>query len=475
MTLDAFSSAVAMRKALSSSDLSPVELLEIHAQRIERHNPALNAIVIGDLDHAREAARSADVSTPLGGLPMTIKDVMNVKGLPSTGGGAMPLGNIAQADARSVAKLRAAGAVIMGKTNTPTFAADWQTTNPLFGVTNNPWDLARTPGGSTGGGAAAVAAGLSPLELGSDIGGSIRIPASFCGIYGHKPSEGIVPRSGGFASPYTNAATGLAVWGPLARDPRDLEMALDCLVGPDLGFEPAWRVDLPPARHERLADFRVAMLPMPDWPPVQREIADAMASLASDLARYGVSVREANPEGWGDMQAIYRTYRSTMFAITSAGWSDERRAQELADADANEDAFAVADKLGMAASAGQYIAWFGERERYRHAYRRFFEDVDVLICPVAPVLAFPHDERPWLARRLDVDGEAIDYLHICFFSGLATLCGQPSTAFPCGLSADGLPVGLQAIGPFLEDRTPIRFAACLAAERGGFQPPEGYH
>ena len=220
MTLDALSTACAMRDALKAGEMSAPELVELHADRIERFNPALNAIVIESVAQARQEAGSADPASPLAGLPVTIKDIFDVAGLPNTvGGAAMPEDCVVDRDARSVARLRDAGAVVLGKTNSPPYAGDWQTTNEVYGRTNNPWNLDVTPGGSTGGGAAAVAAGLSPLELGRDIGGSIRIPAAFCGIYGHKPSETLIAKSGSFFSSRPNPAVVLTVQGPLARWP----------------------------------------------------------------------------------------------------------------------------------------------------------------------------------------------------------------------------------------------------------------
>ncbi len=232
--IDPFTSATAMLEALNKRQLSAVELLDLHLHRIERYNPALNAIVTFDFEHARQSAIAADKARAQGvhcallGLPVTIKDTIDVAGLPGTAGVERYRDRRPEHDAPLVARVREAGAVIIGKTNVPPYAGDWQSANPVFGRTNNPWDLSRSPGGSTGGGAAAVAAGLTPLEFGSDIGGSIRIPAAFCGVFGHKPSETAVPRNGHFpGSPLPNSATVLSVLGPLARDTRDLELALE--------------------------------------------------------------------------------------------------------------------------------------------------------------------------------------------------------------------------------------------------------
>jgi amidase len=475
MSLDGFSSACAMRDALRRKEISSRELVDLHAERIARHNPALNAINIPCLERAREEADRADADSVLAGTPITIKDIFDVAGLPNTGGGVRPVEEgIVEADGPSVARLRQGGGIVLGKTNSPPYAGDWQSVSEMFGVSNNPWDLGHTPGGSTGGGAAAVAAGLSPLELGSDIGGSIRIPAAFCGIYGHKPSETLIPRSGTFFSTLPNPAVGLAVQGPLARSPEDLDLALSLLAGPDVGEDVAWRLDLLAPRHKRLDDFRVAIAPLQSWMPVDNAIVAAMETVAEACRKAGAQVIEAAPEMIGDGREAYRTYRSLMFSIIASRWSRERQAQEAAEALENEDALAEADSAGMAATAGDYLGWFGYRETLRQSYRAFFRDVDVWIAPANTTNAFPHDDRPFPERRLVINNGEVDYMHQCFYAGMATLPGQPSTAFPVSRTADGLPVGLQAIGPYLEDRTPIAFAELLAREIGGFVPPPDF-
>ena len=250
-----FSSATAMLQALDNREVSSRELVELHIERIERHNPDVNVIVTKNYGDARRAASKADEarqaghSLPLTGLPVTIKDQIDVSGLPTTGGNPDRANNIVDADAPNVARLRSAGAVILGKTNVPA-SGDWQASNPLFGRTNNPWNPERTSGGSTGG-AAAVAAGMSPLELGSDIGGSVRIPASYCGIFGHKPSETAMPKGS-----LPNPAVPLTVQGPLARSADDLELALDIMAGPVEGEDVGWRLTIPQARGSALPDFR---------------------------------------------------------------------------------------------------------------------------------------------------------------------------------------------------------------------------
>jgi len=477
--LSPFSPAWAMLHALHEGKISAAELLGLHHAQINRYNGALNAIVWRDDDGARQAARAADQARaqgrlpPLLGLPLTIKDCIHVRDMPTTSGVLERADAMAGQDAPAVARLRAAGTVIMGKTNVPPYAGDWQSENPVYGRSNNPWDLERTPGGSTGGGAAAVAAGLSPLELGSDIGGSIRVPSVFCGIYGHKPSETAVRSVGHLpGSTLPNPARAMAVQGPLARSAKDLELALDVIAGPQAGEDVAWRLELPPARHERLAGYRVAVLPPVPWLPVDAEILGALDRLAKALGRAGAKVEETQPAVFGDLRNYYRTYRRLLSVLANLGRSAADRGHDAAGIRADSDAFddlAWAD--GLEASASDYVTWFAHRERYRGALRAFFQEWDVLIAPAALTPAFPHMPQPMSERWLEVDGQQVPYGRQAVYPGLASLSGHPATAFPVGLTAGGLPIGLQAIGPYLEDRTPIRFAGLVAEAIGGYQPP----
>ncbi|HVC82389.1 MAG TPA: amidase [Chloroflexota bacterium] len=480
--LDPFAGAAVMLRALRDKQVSAVELLDAHLRRIEHLNPALNAIVTLDIETARARAAETDAARARGedgallGLPLTIKDCIYVKGLPTTGGVPDRATILDADDSCLAARVRAAGAVIMGKTNVPPYAGDWQSANPLFGCTNNPWDPARTPGGSSGGAAAALAAGLTPLEFGGDFGGSIRIPAAFCGVYGHKTSETAVARSGHFpGANLPNSALAMSVQGPLARTAEDLELAFDVISGPDFGEDVAWRLEIPPARHQRLADFRVAILPPLAWLPVDHEITAALEGLAGTLSRAGARVHEAMPEGFGDLRQYYKLFQSIMAAIVHAGFPERRRQELAAKVRAGGDDLGNAWANGIVASAADYIGWFARREAYRAAYRDFFKQWDVLLAPVTMVNAFPHnDDLPMGARTLAVNGSPVSYSLIPAYAGLCNLSGQPGTAFPAGRTGGGLPIGLQAIGPYLEDRTSIRFAALVAQEIGGFQPPPGY-
>lgn len=479
--IDLFASAADMLEALQQLQISSVELLEMHLERIEKYNPKINAIVIPNYDNARKAAAAADEarargeSGPFLGLPLTIKDCLDVEGLTGTGGLKQFAKRTADSDSRLSGRVLGAGGVLMGKTNVPPSASDWQSANPIFGRTNNPWDLSKSPGGSTGGGAAALAAGLTPLEFGSDIGGSIRIPAAFCGVFGHKPSETALPRSGHFpGSPLPNPANVMSVQGPLARRAVDLELAMDVISGPDVGEDVAWRLELPPSRHQRLADFRVAILPLIDWLPVDAEISASLEELVGSLRRAGATVREAKPEAFGDLRRHHELYSSILAARTSAGTPEKDRRHRAEKMRQGDDPFGEALARGLEASASDYNLWLRERELFRKSYREFFTEWDILLAPNDITVAFPHTDEPWPKRRLDINGQPVFYGLQTVYPAVATLSGQPSTAFPTGLTKAGLPIGLQVIGPYLEDRTTMRFAALVEQEFGSFRAPPGY-
>jgi amidase len=478
--VDGFTTATGMLRALRAKHVSAVELLDLHLERIERFNGPLNAIVVKDFDRAREAAVAADAARARGddgellGLPLTIKDAIDVRGLPSTAGLTERAAHRAQADAALVARVRAAGGVILGKTNIPPMLTDWQADNPVYGRTNNPWNPERTPGGSTGGGGAALAAGLTPLEFGSDIGGSIRIPASWCGVFGHRPSSGVVPLSGHVpGSTLPNPVQLLGVVGPLARSADDLDLALGVVAGPDVGDDVAWRLELPPSRHARLADFRVAVLPPVPWLPISDEIQHGIEQVQAALRQVGARVEEAQPDGLGDLREHHELYLSLLTAILNQRGPDESWALAARIREAG-GTFAEAHARGFASTAQDYLVWHGRREAFRAMWRAFFREWDVVLAPIAVVPAPPHTTVPTRERMTDVDGESVSFVAQLAYPGLAVLTGQPATAFPVGLSADGLPVGIQAIGPYLEDRTTIRFAGLLAEEIGGYRQPPGY-
>ncbi|MEV4211206.1 amidase family protein [Micromonospora sp. NPDC049662] len=469
-----------MADALRRGTVSARELVEMHIARVRRYDEAINAVVVRDFARATRHAADADAARARGdqrpflGVPVTIKDCMHVAGLPTTSGLPKRATAIAATDSPVVASLKAAGMVVLGKTNTAPYAGDTQSWNALFGRTNNPWSLDRTPGGSSGGSAAAVAAGMTPLDIGSDLAGSIRQPAAFCGVYGHKPSETAVPRAGHVpGSLLPNTATCMDVQGPIARSATDLRRVVDILAGPEIGEDVAWRIALPSPRHDELRAFRVAILPTPGWLEVDHDIQAAIENLARTLSRLGAVVAMAQPEGVGDLREHHLTFLKILYAITAHGSTEERveAAARLRDRGTDE---AAAQAEALLAPASVYIKWCDDRETIRQSFRHFFRHWDVLLTPAHCVNAFPHDERPVGERDLTVNGRTVDAAVETVFPALASLGGQPATVFTAAISRAGLPIGLQAIGPYLEDHTPLRMVEMLADELGSFQPPPGY-
>jgi amidase len=478
-----FASVRQLSAALAARQIGTLELLDTILARVEAHNPTVNAVVAVDIDAARAAARRADDALargetvgPLHGLPMTIKDTFAVTGMPTTGGLPALAGYRAEKDADGVARLRAAGAIIFGKTNVPLLASDHQTYNDVYGLTRNPWNLDRTVGGSSGGSAAALAAGFTPLEFGSDIGGSIRVPAHCCGVFGHKSSFGIVSGRGHVPPmPGQLHRPELSVAGPMARSAYDLELALDLLVGPDEARSSAWAITLPAARHKTLADFRVGLWADGAYPLDSRYQA-AIEAFADDLRRQGVSI-DATARPPFDVGRSFETYLAVLMGIIGSR-------MPVADLDAiamiAEGADPTSYQARIAAflrqSVRQSAELAEERETLFVLWRDFFQSYDVLICPVLPTVAFPHDTeghgiRPQFSRRICVDGKPRPYLDNLMWPGLATVANLPATAIPTGHFVDGLPVGIQVIGPYLEDRTPLRFAQLLEDRLPLFTPP----
>ena len=480
--MNAFSTCRQMLDALRSRQISASELLASHLSRIGRYDGQLNSIIARQDDRARQDAAAADArlskldpsapnDKPLLGLPITVKESINVAGTDSTAGVPERVGHPEPHDARTVAKLRAAGAIIIGKTNVCPYLADYIADNPVYGRTVSPWDATRTPGGSSGG-SASVAAGLSPLDLATDLGGSIRIPAAFCGLWGHKPSEGAVPYSGHFpGSSLPNAAWLMTAQGPIARSAHDLELVMNILAGPDIGLDAAWQLRLPPPRRRELREFRIAVLPWLAWMPVDGEIVLAMESLLNQVRSAGVVVRTAVPRGLDDYQDYYRLCRKMMSALVSSRWPAERRRAAAEDRLRRGSLSHEADAAGFGATASDFLIWHEQREIYRQSYREFFQEFDILLTPTSLVPPFAHPTLPVVDRTFEIDGKIVDFDCLSFYPGVASLVGHGATAFPIGFTRSGLPLGAQAIGPFLEDFTPIRFAQTLEQEFGGFVKP----
>jgi amidase len=411
---------------------------------------------------------------------MTVKESFNVADLPTTWGIPAFKDWRPSQDALAVARLKAAGAVILGKTNIPFMISDWQSFNEVYGTTNNPWDRARTPGGSSGGAAAALASGYVALELGSDINGSIRQPAHCCGVFGHKPSTGLVPLHGhappGGPLMSADGTVGLGVVGPLARTAGDLDLALGLLAGPDDADGLGYRLTLPPPRHERLSEFRVLLLDAHPLLPTASAIRGALDRVGQKLGQAGATVARGSPL-LPDLAEAARLHQKLVFAFSQAfAPSEAYRRVEAAVAQLSPDDQSLAAWRLRATimSHRDWIAANAQRGPLRQQWRALFREWDVVLCPPAVTPAFPHDHQPDQNRReIQIDGERYPYRDQSVWPGIATTPGLPATVAPVELSKAGLPIGVQIIGPYLEDRTTIAFAGLLEREFGGFVPPLG--
>jgi amidase len=481
-----YSTCAELVELLAARKVSAVELFERSVQRIEARDKAINAVVVRDFERARDAARAADMALargelrPLLGVPITVKESYNVAGLPTTWGLPAERDFRPNDDALAVGRLKAAGAVILGKTNVPLSLADWQSYNDIYGVTNNPWDTARTPGGSSGGSAASLAAGYVSLELGSDIGGSLRVPAHYCGVFAHKPSLGLVPARGQTPPNVLPLAfdNDLAVIGPMARSAGDLLLGLEIIAGPDEQVDAmAYRLALPPARHQSLSGFRVLVIDTHPLIPTARTVREALDRLAQGLHRAGAKIARMSPLV-PDLKEAAKIYALLLWSRLAAFWPPDlyARLQDAARALPSDDNSASAwQTRGTVLSHRDWMAADRERIRMRGQWRTLFRDFDVVLCPPMPTPAFPHDHNPdQRARQIDIDGELHPYLDQIFWPGVATVVGLPASAAPIGLSDSGLPIGVQIIGPYFEDRTPLRFAELIEREFGGFMAPPAF-
>jgi amidase len=478
-----FRSAKQLAADIKKKKIGSLELLDLYLARVEKYDGALNAVVVRDFDRARTRARAADralarrqVWGPLHGVPMTIKESYDVAGLPTTWGVPAYAKNVATKNAIAVDRLLGAGVVLFGKTNVPLFLADWQSYNAIYGTTNNPWDLARAPGGSSGGSGAALAAGLTGLEAGSDIGSSIRNPAHFCGVYGHKPTWGIVPRTGQ-ALPWQTAAVDIDVVGPLARSTDDLELALSVMAGPDEIEAAGWQLRLAPARQKQLRDFKVALMLDAPGIAVDREVQDRLQALADFLGRQKTKVDDrARPDI--DTGEAFAAYTRLLRAATSDRQSDADFDQNAAIARglavSDQSYYARATRAAVL-SHRDWLAANETRHRMRRAWAEFFTKYDLLLCPVAGTAAFPHDQKgERYERTLVVNGKRVPVTDHLFWAGYTGAFYLPSTAAPCGLTPGGLPVGVQIVGPQYGDLRCLAFARLLERQFQAFVPPPGY-
>jgi amidase len=403
---------------------------------------------------------------------MTVKDSFQTAGMRTTSGAPELSAFIPQEDAWPVARLRDAGAIIFGKTNLPIYAGDMQTYNEVFGTTNNPHDLSRTPGGSSGGSAAALACGFTPLELGSDIGGSIRLPSHMSGVAGHKPSFGIVPAHGQIPGPPGSLTLAdLAVAGPMARTVEDLELGLKILAGPNRWDYPAWRLELPPPRRSSLKDYRVAAWLDDPTCSVEAEVRALLQNAALTLASSGVTVDyDARPAF--SLEKVTTTFAALLQAALSGGVPFDKIENYAV---ATGDLPAAHLKRLQAMRHRQWLSHNERRLQMRKGCEEFFKDWDAILLPVMPCPAIPHDHsQPLASRMVAVGGELRTYWDLNAWMAPAGACYLPATVVPIGRVASGLPVGIQIVGPYLEDRTTLDLGKHLLAMLGGCPIPSSF-
>ncbi len=452
-----FATATELSAALAAKKVSAMELARDAIGRIERHDGKINAICVRDFERGLDAARAVDTgrargeTQPLLGIPLTVKESYNVAGLPTTWGFPAQKDFVPGEDALSISRVRAAGGVILGKTNVPVGLGDWQSYNDIYGTTNNPYDLGRTPGGSSGGSSAALAAGYGPLSLGSDIGGSLRVPAFHCGVYAHKPTFALAPSRGHTPPPFPPLPfdRDLAVIGPMARSAADLSLLLDVIAGPDpMEAGKAYTLALPPPRHGALKSFRVLVIDTDPVLPTNAAVRAAIDRLAANLGKADVKIERQSPL-LPDFAASSRLYMRMLLSFLGATFAPEIHAGALEAAAklAPDDISLAAERLrGIALSHRDWVLADGARARLRAQWRELF----------------------------GTDGKDYVYPDQLAWPGIATLPGLPATAIPIGLSPEGLPVGVQIVGPWLEDRTPLKLAELIEREFGGFVPPPAF-
>ena len=476
-----FDSAHEILEKIKQGEVSSLEVLESFLAQVEKVNPKINAVVALDIERAKEKAKEADNKIslksklgPLHGLPMTIKDAFEVEGIVSTGGNPAWKDNIPKRNAEAVQRLVDAGAIIFGKTNVPFLSSDLQSFNKIYGTTNNPWDLERTPGGSSGGSAAALAAGMTPLELGSDIGGSIRVPAHFCGLYGHKPSYNIISEVGHMPPPPGSILTGngLSVAGPLARSPEDLEIALDVLVAAQEQDSQAWKVKLPKARTKKIKELKIAVWPDEPYAEADNEITNLIKDTAEDLRHAGAKVETVDlPISFEEIDKIYSLLLNPLMLAGSPKETFETLAKLNESLDPNDVSELAKVARGSVLKHADWVLVNAIRQNMRQKWREFFNKFDVVLCPTCITPAFKHNHNPVHERKLTINGKDDEYLRATLWAGPAVSAGLPSTNVPIGMSSNNLPISMQITGPYLEDKTCLEVAKVVRNLRGGFKIP----
>ena len=475
----AYATTEEVAEAIHKKEISSREAVDYFLARVEALDKTINSVVTIDAERARAEADAADAALargerrgPLHGVPMTIKDSYQTKGMRTTSGAPELKDFIPEEDAWPVARLREAGAIIYGKTNLPIYAGDLQSYNEIFGTTNNPHDTTRTPGGSSGGSGAALACGFTPLELGSDIGGSIRLPSHMSGVTGHKPSYGIVPAHGQIPGPPgTLTMADLAVAGPMARSVEDLELGLDIMAGPNRWEQPAWRLELPAPRKQALKDYRIATWLDDPRCPVEPEVRTLLENAASALAHAGATVSaDARPEF--SLEKVAATFMALLQSALAGGVSREK-IEEYAQSSGNTSTDHTRRLFAM--RHREWLSYNERRMQMRKRWEEFFQDWDVMLLPVMPCPAIKHDHsEPQAGRVAHVGGQQRPYWDLVTWMAPAGACLLPATVIPVGQLDTGLPIGIQIVGPYLEDRTTLHLAKHLFEMMGGCPRPTGF-
>jgi amidase len=485
----AFQSAGTLARSIKRGKIGSLELLNLYIDRIEKFNPSINAVVAKNYDEARARARKADAALKKGvnwgklhGLPMTIKDLYEVVGMPCTSGSPNLKDYMPSRNADIVQSLIDQGAIIFGKTNTPLFGGDFQTYNEVYGQTNNPWNTSLSCGGSSGGSAAALAAGLTALEMGSDVGGSLRNPAHYCGVYSHKPSFGIVPcrghvppPPGTFAGDYFTRAD-IVVAGPMARSIDDIALAMGIMTGPERMDSDAWKVKLPAPAKSGLKKYRIGLWLDDPACPVDTVISDCIQTVADRLAKAGAKVEDKRPDI--DFARSHEIYINLLAAVVGSSMPREIFNQWAADAKnlPSDDRSIYAQYIRGATQV--YRDWLGtdvKRQNLRKKWADFFRDFDILLCPVVPAPEMHHNHsHDFFNRTIRVNGSPHPYMNTAGWAGLTGLVYLPSTVMPAGSTSDGMPIGLQVVGPYLGDSTTIQAAKLISEITGGFRQPPGF-
>ncbi len=478
-----YSAATDLAAMIKRKEISAVELLEAYFARVDEFNPQINAVIWEMREEALAAAKRVDTTVqnvdedlgPLHGVPMTIKESYNVAGTPTTWGNPAFQSTMATTDALAVQRLKKAGAILYGKTNVPLWLSDFQSYNQHYGQTGNPWDLERTPGGSSGGSAASLAAGFSALESGSDIGGSIRNPAHYCGVFGHKPTWCLLPPRG-HSTAGSLAPSDLSVIGPLARYARDLEVAVNVMAGPDEIQSRGLKVSLPKLT-KRPSELKIVIWKNEDIAPVDKETQQKVDQVAATFEEMGSVVDfEARPDFSAEQgHHIYRCLlnATTFCRVPVRDYNDV--IQELRETRAEVDSPRWQLKYALVTRFRDWLGHNEERTKMRWAWHDFFQSYDVVIAPIMATSAFLHDHKPFPERTIPVDGEQQPYFDQVFWPGLAVCSYLPSTVIPTGIGETSkLPIGLQIIGPEYGDLITIGVAKLLEEQGYCFVPPPGF-